>query len=121
MSFWTALGHDLKIVGEDALKIAPIAGTAVGLVNPAAGALITGLAGHLTSAIASVESTVTEAKSGPVKSAAVIADFQSALSLAGDITGKTFSYDAAALQTTIDAIVAAFNSIGAFKTSLKAQ
>lgn len=121
MSFWKALGHDLKIVGEDALKIAPVAGAMVGVVNPALGTLITGVAGHLLSTITSVEQTITDEKAGALKSAAVIADFKNALALASEISGKTFTYDSAALQTTIDSIVAALNSIGAFKSSLKAQ
>lgn len=121
MSFWKTLEHDLVIVGKDALALAPVAGGIIGLVNPAAGALIIGLAGRITASVTSVEQTITDAKAGALKSQTVIADFQNALGLAQEITGKTFTYDAAALQAAIDGQVAAFNAMATLKASVKSQ
>ena len=119
MSFWKALEHDLTVVGKDALALAPVAGAVVGVVNPAAGMLITGVGGRLTASIASVEQTITDAKAGALKAATVKADLDNALALAQDVTGETFTYDGTALQTFIDAQVAAFNAEAAFKGTLK--
>lgn len=119
MSFWKSLEHDLVVVGKDALAIAPIAGGAIGLVNPAAGALITGIAGRLNASILTVEQTVDEAKNGQLKSDTVVSDFQSGIALAQEITGKTITYDQAALKAAIDQQVAAFNALAALKSSIK--
>lgn len=121
MSFWKSLEHDLAVVGKDALAIAPIAGAALSIVNPAAGALLTGIAGRLTAAITTVEQTVTDAKSGQLKSDTVIADFMNALDLAGSITGKKYTVDQAVLKTAIDAQTAAFNAFAAVKESIKSS
>ncbi len=119
MSFWKALEHDLAIVGRDALAVAPFVGAVVGVVNPVAGTLITGIAGRITASITSVEQTITDAKAGALKAATVKADLDNALAIAEDITGKKFTYDPAALQTFIDSQVAAFNAAGIFKGTVK--
>jgi len=119
MSFWKTVGHDLAIVGRDILAAAPVVGAVVGTVNPAAGLLITGLAGRINSAIVSVEQTITDEKAGVLKAQTVIADFKNGLSIAEEITGKTFNFDEAALQSAIDAQVAAHNAMGTFKQTIK--
>lgn len=118
-SFWKSLEHDLAVVGKDALAVAPIVGSAVGIVNPVLGTLITGLAGRITASITSVEQTVTEAKAGQLKSQTVIDDFNNALGLAQEITGKTITFDQAALQNAINAQVAALNAFASLKSSIK--
>ena len=121
MSFWPALGNDLKIVGKSVLAIAPLAGEVISIVNPPLGMLIIGIGGRISSAIADAEQTITEAKQGQLKSQAVIADFQTALQIAQQITGKNISYDPVALQAAIDAQVAALNAFAALKGSIKTQ
>lgn len=121
MSFWSTLGKDLKIVGQAALAIEPIAATAIGIVNPALGVTLSGITGRITSSIAAVEQTITEAKAGALKSQTVIADFQAGLAMAEEITGHAYAYDQAALQAVIDAQTAAFNAMAAFKNTIKQQ
>ena len=121
MSFWKTLEHDLVIVGKEALALAPIAGAALSIVNPVAGSMLIGIAGRITSSITSVEQTITDYKAGALKSATVKADFDNALALAEEISGKKFTYDPAAFQSTIDTQVAALNAMAAFKQTLKPQ
>lgn len=118
MSFLTIL----KTIGKDALQIAPIAGAAVSLVNPVIGNLIMGISGKLQTAIVSAEATVTQANSGGIKADAVVADFESGLSIAQEVLaaeGKAITYDPAALQTAINNYVAAYNATAALKSSFK--
>jgi hypothetical protein len=121
MSFWKTLEHDLVIVGKEALALAPLAGAAVSIVNPVAGALITGIAGRITASITSVEQTITDAKAGVLKAATVKADFDNALALAEEISGDKFTYDPAAFQSVLDAQVSALNAMAAFKQTVKKQ
>ncbi len=119
MSFWKALEHDLAIVGRDALALAPVAGVIIGMVNPAAGALFTGITGRLTSSILAAEQTIKEEKSGALRAQTVVSDFENALSLASEISGRQYTYDKVALQAAIDGQVAALNGFAALKSSLK--
>lgn len=119
MSFWKTLEHDLVIVGKTALAIAPEAGAIVGMVNPAAGVLITGIAGKINAAIVAQEAAHPDPGQGAQKAANVVNDFQAALDIVQGFTGKTFAYDAAALQKVLDSQVAALNAMDAFKQTVK--
>lgn len=112
----------LKTIGTDALKIEPIAAAAVSLVNPALANLMNGISGKIQSAVTNAELTITQAKSGGVKADAVVADFESGLSIAQEVLaaeGKAITYDPSALQTAINNQVAAFNAAAALKASFK--
>jgi len=112
----------LKTIGTDALKIEPIAAAAVSLVNPALANLMNGISGKIQGAVTNAELTITQAKSGGIKADAVVADFESGLSIAQEVLaaeGKAITYDPVALQTAINNQVAAFNAAATLKASFK--
>lgn len=112
----------LKTVGMDALKIEPLVAAGVSFFNPALGNLMNGISGKIQSAVTNAELMITQAKSGGIKSDAVIADFESGLSIAQEILaaeGKAITYDPAALQAAINNQVSAFNAAATLKASFK--
>jgi crotonobetainyl-CoA:carnitine CoA-transferase CaiB-like acyl-CoA transferase len=111
----------LKKVGSVLLGIEHVAEPIVESLFPASTPLF-GVFDRLSQAITTVEASITTPGSGPQKSAAVVADFNAGLQLTQSILaleGKALYYDPAALQTAIDAQVAAFNAFAAVKTSFK--
>jgi len=112
----------LKTIGEDALKIEPVAAAAVSFINPTLANLMNGISGKIQTAVTNAELTVTQAKSGGVKSATVVSDFESGLDIAQEVLsaeGKAITYDPVQLQTAINNYVAAFNATAALKASFK--
>lgn len=111
------LGAFRKMLGAGA-GVGQLAAPYVSLFNPAAGAIVA----SVSRAIIRAESEYSEPKSGPLKQAAVIADFKAGLDVAKDILaaqGKTITYDNGALEDAIKAQVMAFNAFNALKASVK--
>ena len=121
MSFKSVLSKILG-VGEKVVEIAsPIAELAF---PPLAGPIgvFDGLVGKLQTAIATAEANGPLTGGGQIKNTAVVNDFEAALGVVNQVladTGHTVTYDPAALQTTIEAFVAAYNAAAALKASLK--
>lgn len=121
MSFLKTLGHDLQIVGKDVLAVAPIGISVLGVVNPAAGVLASGIYGKIMSSMTAVEQTITDASQGALKAATVKADWDNALSIVSEIEGKNYTYDPAKFQAFLDAQTSALNLMSEFKATIKAQ
>lgn len=115
----------LKKVGSVILGIEHIAAPIAEIALPAfAGQIaeVDSLFTRLQSSISTVEANSPVGTNGQLKSDAVTADFNSALSLAQSVlgfTGKQITYDAAALQAAINAQVAAYNAMATLKGSFK--
>ncbi len=115
MSFLSTLENDGKKVLaalETGLKFAinesPLVGEAVGLFNPAAGALIS----MIGTKVIQAEAQITGAKTGAQKKAYVTANLMDALTLAFTMIGKSVPTEAlAAVSSAIDAFVALLNSV----------
>ena len=115
----------LQKVGGILLGVEHVAAPIAEVVFPQfAGAVaeVDSLTARLQSAITTVEANAPVGTAGQLKSDAVTNDFNAAIGLVQSImgfSGKAVSYDAAALQTAINAQVAAYNAMAALKTSIK--
>jgi|SRR6185369_4441883 len=115
----------LKKIGQVAIGIEHVAAPIISVADPALAPFITKLDGWLSRtqiAIQSAEVTITDAKAGGLKQAAVIQDFENGLQTAQDalaVTGKTIQYDKAQYEKVIADFVAAYNDAAAFKATWK--
>ena len=115
----------LKKIGTVALGIEHVAAPIISVADPALAPFITKLDGWLSrtqTAIQSAEVTITDAKAGGLKQAAVIQDFQDGIQTAQDalaVTGKTIQYDTVEYQKVIADFVTAYNDAAAFKATWK--
>ena len=110
----------LKTIGGAIVGVEKIAEPIVETLFPATTPLF-GIFDRLQTAITTVEQSLVGA-TGPVKSAAVVSDFEAGLALTQQIlavSGQQLSYDDAALQTAINSQVAAYNAFAALKTTFK--
>lgn len=94
-------------------------------VIPGVGSIATGIdaiAQRLIGGIATAEANNPADGQGGIKAAAVVSDFQAGLELTQSVLAiehKKLEYDAAMLQTAINAQVAAFNAMAALKASFR--
>lgn len=115
----------LKKIGTVALGIEKVAVPVLSVADPALAPFLTRLDGWLSrtqTAVQQAEVTITDAKSGGLKQAAVIQDFENSLQTAQDalaVTGKTIQYDAALYQKVIADFVTAYNDAALFKATWK--
>lgn len=99
-------------------KAEPVIGTALSALNPAAGAIFN----TVTTAINGAETFFSAPKSGAQKSTFVVQNFEQGLAVAQEIfamRGENLTYDPAALQSFINAQVAAMNALAGLTGSLK--
>ncbi len=121
MSFWSVL----KKIGSVATGIEHVAVPIISIAEPQLAPWLAKLDGWINrtqAAVLSVEHTVTDAKSGGLKQASVIADFQNGLESAQAalaIAGKTIQYDVELYKKVVDDFVAAYNDAAAFKAGWK--
>jgi hypothetical protein len=110
----------LKTVGSTLLGIEHVAEPIVETLFPASSPIFA-IFDKVQTAITTVEQGM-PAATGAAKAQAVVNDFEAGLALTQQILavdGKTLSYDTTALQTAIDAQVAAYNAFAAVKASFK--
>lgn len=110
----------IKKIGSVALGIEHIAEPVVETLFPVSKPIFD-IFDKVSNTIVTVEANM-PGVSGPDKSQAVISDFEAGLALTQQILaleGKQLTYDKAALQTAINAQVAAYNAFAAVKTSFK--
>jgi hypothetical protein len=124
-SFLTNLETDIKIIAPEAVKGALLAGQIVSVFNPAAGALITGIAAIVQNSVLNSE-LASQAKqmSSNEKQSYAVADFSNAFSLAQQVLnhtmpGAVLTYDNGALTDAINANVEALNKLNALVGSVK--
>ncbi len=114
----------LKKFGNTALGIEQAAEPFITTLIPASAgvfAVIDPIFARLKQAVVTVEAN-SPGTPGNLKSDAVIADFEAALSVAqsiADARGETLQYDKLALQTAINSEVAALNAMALVKASFK--
>lgn len=115
----------LKTIGSVFLGIEHVAAPIAEALIPAAAPVIAeidSIFSRLQSAITTVEAQSPVGTAGAVKSDVVTQDFNASLGVAQSVlamAGKQLSYDTAALQTAINAQVAAYNAMAAVKASFK--
>jgi len=115
----------LKKIGSVAFGIEHVAVPIIAGVDPALAPILTKVDNWLSrtqTAVQSAEVTYTQAKSGGLKSNAVLQDFENGLQTAQDalaVAGKTIQYDPAEYQKVINDFVQAYNDAAAFKASWK--
>lgn len=115
----------LKKIGKGALVAERIAVPILDTVEPQWAPVINKVDGWLNrtqAAVISAESTITAAKSGGLKQAAVIQDFQNGLDSAQAalaIVGKTIQYDVEQYKKVVNDFAAAYNDAAAFKSTWK--
>jgi len=114
-----------KKIGSIALGIEHVAVPLLATADPALAPVLNTIDGWVTrtfAAVASAEQTVTAAKSGGLKSAAVQQDFVNGLQTAQAamaVVGKTIQYDPTVYQQVIDDFAKAYNDAAAFKATWK--
>lgn len=115
----------LKSIGTVLFGIEHVAAPIAEALLPAAAPVIAevdSIFARLQTAITTVEAQSPVGTSGTVKSDVVTQDFNASLGVAQSVlamAGKQLSYDTAALQTAINAQVAAYNAMAAVKASFK--
>lgn len=119
----------LKKVGSVALGIEHLAAPIVSALVPGSAgvfAVVDSITARVQNSITTQEFLSPTTGSGPQRAAAVVQDFENLLNLSDDVIapilaarGEVLSYDHAALQTAIDAQVAAYNAFAALKASIK--
>lgn len=110
------------VIGAEHI-VAPVVETLVpSLSGPIAA--VDGIFQRVQATITTLEANNPSDGQGAIKSAAVVADFQSGLDLTQQILSvehKKLSYDGAALQAAINAQVAAYNAFATLKASFKIE
>lgn len=115
----------LKRIGSVALGIEHVAVPMLSALEPGLAPVLTKLDGWLSrtqAAVQSAEVMFTEAKSGGLKSAAVVEDFKNGLQTAQDalaVAGKTIQYDQALYEKVIADFATAYTDAAAFKAGWK--
>lgn len=115
----------VKRIGSVALGIERVVIPVLATADPMLAPVLSQIDGWVTrtfTAVASAENTVTAAKAGGLKSAAVQQDFVNGLETAQAalaVAGKTIQYDPALYQKVINDFAAAYNDAAAFKAGWK--
>lgn len=111
----------LKKVGTVLLGIEKVAVPIISAADPALAPILSKLdnwIGRTVNAVVTIEGSVTQAKAGGLKQAAVLQDFQLGIADAQSalaIVGKTIKYDEALYKKVIDDFALAFNDATVFK------
>ena len=107
-------------MGKVALELDQIAAPIVSQFDPPIGMLMSGIAGAFQNRIVQAEQNIPAAQSGPQKLAATKDAITSDLATAAStLNVGGYSFDETLMQKAISDQVTAFNSIAAFKASIK--
>lgn len=115
----------LKRIAGIGAQIEHIAVPILSIADPALIPVLSQIDGWVTrtnAAVVSAEHTITDAKSGGLKQAAVIQDFQDGIETAQSalaVVGKTMQYNVDEYKKVIDSFTAAYNAAAAFKQTWK--
>lgn len=115
----------LKKIGQVAVGIEHVAVPVISVADPALAPYLTKLDGWIAktqTAIQQAEITITQAKAGGMRQAAVIQDFENSLQTAQDalaVEGKTIQYNVDLYKKVIDDFVLAYNDAATFKATWK--
>ncbi len=115
----------LKKIGSVALGVEHVAIPLLEAADPALAPALVIADGWFTrtfKAVASAETLITAAKSGGLKQAAVVQDFELGFQATQDalaVASKTMQYDINQYKAVSDAFTAAYNAAAAFKATWK--
>lgn len=125
MSFLGKIGGAFKKLGSVMIGVERVAIPILEVAEPGWAPLLAKVDGWINRtnvAVISAEHTITDAKAGGLKQAAVIQDFENGLETAQAalaVAGKTIQYDTEQYKKVVDSFVAAYNSAAAFKATWK--